>query len=91
MSRTKPPTDIDRLRKKIDQIDSKLASLLEERTRLASQIIVAKEQAGTAITDLKRERAIVRRYLATLKRPIKAKRVHALVKAVLELSPRYRR
>ena len=90
MSRTKPPTDIDRLRKKIDHIDTQMAALLKERAHLPSQIILAKELSGTAITDRKRERAIVRRYLSTLKRPIKPKRVHALVKVVLELTPRYR-
>lgn len=90
MTRPSPPTDIDRLRKKIDLIDSKLASLLEERTRLASQIIVAKELAGTAVTDAKRERTIIKHYLATLKHPIKAKRVQTLVKAVLELTPQYK-
>lgn len=90
MSRTKRPTDIDRTRKKIDLIDSKIASLLEERAGLASQIILTKELTGAAVTDPKRERAIVKRYLATLTRPIKSKRVRQLVKTILELTPQYR-
>ncbi len=90
MSKTKRSSDIDRLRKKIDQIDTKVASLLKERAHLASQTILTKELAGTATTDPKRERVIVRRYLVSLKRPIKSKRVRQLVKAILELTPHYR-
>ena len=90
MSKAKRPTDIDRIRNKIDLIDSKIAFLLKERARLASQIILTKELAGAAVTDPKRESAIVKRYLATLTRPIKSKRVRQLVKAILELTPQYR-
>lgn len=90
MSKAKQVTDIEQLRRNVDQIDKRIARLLHARVRLASKIILAKKQVAKPITDPKRERAITKHYLAVLKQPITNKHVRTLVRSILELTPPYK-
>lgn len=52
---------IDRYRKKIDVIDSKLYSLLKERLALVKKLGVLKKEAGFKMRDSKREAQVLKR------------------------------
>ncbi|MFN3504940.1 MAG: prephenate dehydratase [Caldimicrobium sp.] len=51
------------LRKKIDQIDEEIVSLLKERLKIAQEIGSIKEKKGVQAFDLEREKQIIKRIL----------------------------
>lgn len=50
---------INNLRKKIDEIDEKIISLLERRYHLSQKILQEKIRKGIDLTDRKREKEII--------------------------------
>ena len=57
-------------RKKIDLIDRKLLSLLNQRLRIALEIGKIKKQMGTKIYDPKREKEVLERLSPTNRGPL---------------------
>lgn len=57
-------TDIERLRRNIDQIDSDIVDLIAERTRRREQIQILKQLAGLPVRSPDREQAILEQLLA---------------------------
>lgn len=57
-------TDIDRLRRHIDEIDARIVDLLAERTRRREQIQILKQLAGLPPHSPDRENAILEQLLA---------------------------
>lgn len=53
-----PKEVIDRLRKQIDEVDSKIVGLLNERTRLVRDIIRVKKENNLPLYDPRREEEI---------------------------------
>jgi chorismate mutase len=58
-------------RRKIDLIDQKFLSLLNQRLRIALEIGKIKEQMGTKIYDSKREKEVLERLSLTNRGPLK--------------------
>lgn len=54
-------TDLDNLRKRINELDAQLVRLLNERAETAVQIGHAKSTTGKAVYDPARERAVLDR------------------------------
>ncbi len=54
-------SSLDRLRKSIDDIDSQLMTLLEERIRICKEIGKLKSNLGMPLRDENREKAILER------------------------------
>lgn len=53
--------DLEIIRQQIDQIDSDLVRLLEERMGLVSQVVAFKKANGKAVLDSKREEIIFKK------------------------------
>ena len=53
--------DLEIIRQNIDQIDSDLVRLLEERMGLVSQVVAFKKANGKAVLDSKREEVIFKK------------------------------
>ena len=51
---------IEKLRKKVDAIDSRLVSLIAERFKTTKEIIFLKKKDGSAVKDVKREDIILK-------------------------------
>jgi chorismate mutase/prephenate dehydratase len=61
MAGSRLPQRLRNRRKKIDLIDQKLLSLLNQRLRIAREIGKIKKQMGTKIYDPKREKEVLER------------------------------
>lgn len=53
--------DLNEIRQQIDQIDSQLVILLEERMSLVTQVTAYKRATGKAVLDQSREEAVLER------------------------------
>ena len=53
--------ELEQVRKKIDAVDDKIASLYVERMALVKEVVEAKKQSGIAVNDPDRERNILLR------------------------------
>lgn len=74
---------VDALRKKIDQVDSRIVALLNERASLALEIGHQKNRTGRPVYVASRERAVYRRISAVNPGPLPAASVHAVYREVL--------
>lgn len=72
---------IDDIRKKIDQIDEKIISLLERRYHLSQKILREKIRKGIDLTDRKREKVIIE----NLKKKTKNKVFSSLIEKIYPL------
>jgi chorismate mutase/prephenate dehydratase len=81
-------------RRKIDLIDQKLLSLLNQRLRVALEIGKVKRKMGTKIYDPKREKEILERLRLRLrlrlrnKGPLKEKDLEKIFKTIISVSRR---
>ena len=62
--------DLDALRRSIDEIDSRLLALIEERVRLVLSVGDYKRQHGLPIYDPERERKLIERLTAEARAPL---------------------
>jgi len=72
-------------RKKIDLIDRKLLSLLNQRLRIALEIGEIKKQMGTKIYDPKREKEVLRRLKLTNRGPLKSKDLEKIFRMIMKV------
>ena len=75
---------IDR-RRKIDLIDRKLLSLLNQRLRIALEIGKIKKQMETKIYDPKREKEVLRRLKLTNRGPLKSKDLERIFRMIMKV------
>lgn len=81
-------TDIDRLRRHIDEIDARIVDLLAERTRRREQIQILKQLAGLPPHSPDRENAILEQLLARARsRGLDTALVNDLFARILSGSP----
>jgi chorismate mutase/prephenate dehydratase len=74
---------IDDLRARIDQIDTEVAHLLNERARLALAIGEAKKATGRAVYDPNREKAVIERVLAASQGPFPEKTLSFIYREII--------
>jgi chorismate mutase len=71
------------LREKIDDLDDRLLSLLNERAQIAHQIGLIKQKQGLDITDSNRESAVLNRMVASNPGPLNDLQVHTLFSLIM--------
>lgn len=76
-------------RKKIDQLDKKIARLCFKRVQISKKLITQKAKQKAPIIDLKREREILALYEHRLKRTTYKKRITEFVIALIKLNSKY--
>jgi chorismate mutase len=72
-------------RRKIDLIDQKLLSLLNQRLRIALEIGKIKKQMGTKVYDPKREKEILRRLNLKNRGSLKSKDLGKIFKMIMKV------
>lgn len=82
-------SSLDELRQKIDQVDSKLVELFEERLDLVEKIAKYKEEKGLPIFDSCREKQVLEKTLSRLKNKTRAKQIEEFFKNLMLISRNY--
>jgi len=72
-------------RKRIDAIDRKLLSLLNQRLRIALSIGEVKKKMGQAIYDAKREEEVLERLIQRNKGPLKAEALKRIFRTIMSI------
>lgn len=86
MNNSVPQEQLATLRRSIDQIDSRLIELLNERARLAIEIGNAKRSAGEPILTPEREQQILQRVQAANPGPLSNAALEGLFRAIIHES-----
>lgn len=79
-----PLTAIERLRRRIDELDRQLVELLNERTRCALQIGQLKRQAGLPLYQPDREQQVLAHAEAINRGPLSARALRRLFERILD-------
>jgi len=82
---------IDHWRSRIDKINRALLALLQTRVAAARRIGAIKKKNGMAISDRKREKAIVDHLVALNKGPLDEKGVRVIFKTIIRETKRIER
>lgn len=80
--------DLEALRRSIDEIDSRLLALIEERVRLVLEVGDYKRQHGLAIYDPERERKLIERLTAEARLPLEPGTVRRIFERLIDESRR---
>lgn len=80
--------DLDALRRSIDEIDSRLLALIEERVSLVLKVGDYKRQHGLAIYDPERERKLIERLLSEARPPLEPDTVRRIFERLIDESRR---
>jgi chorismate mutase/prephenate dehydratase len=80
---SKKPLDLDALRKRINELDKKLVSLISERATVVVDIGKFKRGSGTPIYAPHREREVLDRALALNKGPLSNKTIEAIYRELM--------
>jgi chorismate mutase len=80
--------DLEALRRAIDEIDSRLLALIEERVRLVLRVGDFKRDNGLAIYDPERERKLIERLTAEAKAPLEPGTVRRIFERLIDESRR---
>ena len=84
-----PVAELDRLRRRIDALDRKLVSLLNERAELAIRVGEAKAAGGRpAIRDLNRERDVLGKVVASNEGPLTPEELASVYRRVFAATRR---
>jgi shikimate dehydrogenase len=75
--------EIQKLRRRIDEIDDRILELINQRLMVASKIGKIKDRSGTAVVDSQRESAIYQRLSSLNKGPLNETGLHQIYKAVI--------
>ena len=81
-------TDLERGRRRIDEIDAELVGLLNRRTRLALRLAEHKRVAGLGLRDRERELEVLARAQERNGGPLAPEAVERLFRAILSESRR---
>ena len=77
--------ELKKKRKKIDLIDQKLLTLLNQRLRHALEIGKIKQEVEEKVYDPRREREVLRRLKLKNKGPLKRENVEELFKTIMKV------
>lgn len=80
--------DLEALRRSIDEIDSRLLALIEERVRLVLEVGEYKRQHGLAIYDPERERKLLERLSSEARPPLEQGTVKRIFERLVDESRR---
>jgi shikimate dehydrogenase len=75
--------EIQKLRRRIDEIDDQILELINQRLLAAREIGAIKDRSGTAVVDSGRETQIYRRLSSMNKGPLKESGLHRIFRAVI--------
>ena len=76
-------SELEDLRRRIDELDSRLVGLLSERLRVVTAIGAAKEAAGLSFYDPGRERRVLERVTAAARGQFPAARLQAIFREII--------
>ncbi|HIQ73637.1 MAG TPA: prephenate dehydratase [Candidatus Cottocaccamicrobium excrementipullorum] len=85
----KKQLDLQEIRKEIDQVDSQLAQLMEERMGLSAQVAEYKMETGMPVFDAEREKAKLSAVRAMAKTPFGEIALEEMFKQMMTISRRY--
>lgn len=74
---------LQRLRKRIDRLDTQVVRLLNERAALAIRVGLLKKRQGRRVFDPKRERDILRRMTTANRGPLSAQAMRTIYREIL--------
>lgn len=80
--------DLESLRRSIDEIDSRLLALIQERVRLVLEVGNFKRENGLTIYDPERERNLIARLTAEAKPPLEPETVRRIFERLIDESRR---
>jgi chorismate mutase len=80
--------DLDTLRRSIDELDSRLLALIEERVRLVLAVGDYKREHGLPIYDPERERNLIERLTAEARPPLEQGTVRRIFERLIDESRR---
>jgi chorismate mutase len=83
-----PAPDLEALRRSIDEIDSRLLTLIEERLRLVLAVGDYKRDRGLAIYDPERERKLIERLMTEARPPLEPDTVRRVFERLIDESRR---
>ena len=84
-------TDLETLRKEIDETDKAMAELFEKRMKTAEQIARFKRENGIPVRDEKREEALIERNSALISDEALKPYYAQFIRETIELSCAYQR
>jgi len=79
----RPPFDLDELRKRIDEVDSKLVDLLNTRAELVVNVGKVKRGDGTPIYAPHREQAVLKKVLEASRGPMLSRTIEAVYREIM--------
>src|SRR3954452_14927223 len=79
---------IDDWRRRINELDSELLQLLNERARIAVKVGESKKEAGVALCDHTREREVIERMCRVNEGPLDDRAIVELYRAIIHESRR---
>jgi chorismate mutase len=79
---------IDDWRRRINQLDSELLQLLNERARIAVKVGESKKEAGVSLCDHTREREVIERMCRVNEGPLDDRAIVELYRAIIHESRR---
>jgi len=80
--------ELETLRRAIDEIDSRLLALIEERVRLVLRVGDFKREHGLAIYDPERERKLIERLTAEANPPLEEGTIRRIFERLIDESRR---
>lgn len=81
-------TELDRLRRAIDALDSRLLELIHERVRLVLEVGAYKSKHNLAVYDPERERRMLERLTALAEPPVEPDTVRRIFERLIDESRR---
>lgn len=79
------------IRKKIDEIDSRLLKLLNDRVRLAEEVWAIKQKNGSSVFAPDREEALLRRLSRDNEGPLTQQALHGIYREILSASRQHQK
>ena len=83
--------DLNKLRKKIDKIDKKMASLYEERMEVAKDIALYKKENGLEVFNAAREQEVISKNKENISNPDLKNHYEEFIKEVMKESKDYQK
>ena len=84
-----PSPDLKKKRKKIDQVDRRLLSLLNRRVRLVMQAIAIKKRTGEKMRIPGREQEILEELILKNKGPLREQELKRVFRAIIGMCRRH--
>jgi chorismate mutase len=81
-------TELDKLRRAIDAVDTRLLELIHERVRLVLEVGVYKGKHGLAVYDPERERRLLERLTSLAQPPVEPDTVRRIFERLIDESRR---